>query len=293
MIRTTLVAAALIGLLSAASAAEKVRLPAFKDELFAYPKVLAETEDHSRARIEFIRGRDVIGRDAVPEKKAKPDRVDLGVNGKMQDLILTEGAVKVPFVELGDIRKKHKFAFVFIHGANGNRHQGVDDNMFGGNFNRLKNLVAKAGGIYLSPGMRDQRSAGVAAAKLVILEFAKASPGAPVIIACSSNGGRVCQSLLADAAVAPHLGGAVFLGASSSTSFKLAAAKPVPVLLAHGSGDKIINWRRSERLYNTLRSRYPGYPVRLLVFEGGAHGTPMRMIDWRAELNRLLELGGR
>ena len=36
----------------------------------------------------------------------------------------------------------------------------------------------------------------------------------------------------------------------------------------------------------------PDYPLKLVVFDGGAHGTPMRMTDWRAVLNWMLEVDG-
>jgi hypothetical protein len=34
----------------------------------------------------------------------------------------------------------------------------------------------------------------------------------------------------------------------------------------------------------------PDYPVRFVRFETGTHGTPIRMVDWRAVLNWMLSV---
>ncbi|HZP19473.1 MAG TPA: alpha/beta hydrolase [Bauldia sp.] len=275
---------------------KKITFAPFKDELFQYPKVLSETPDGSRVVIDFSRQRDVDGRDSHPETQADADRVSLDVDKKQSDLKLSDAGVEVSFVSVGDFTKPAKFAFIFVHGANGDRYQGVSDETFGGNFNRLKNLVVNAGGIYLSPGMRNQTSIGTAQAKLLITEFEKRSPGAPVYVACASNGGKICARLLEDASIAPVLGGVVLLGSTSATSIARngeAVARRVPIVVAHGTGDYIVSWFGASRLYKELRAKDPAYPVRLLLFQTGKHGTPMRMIDWRAELNWMLAAKGK
>src|SRR5579871_5070374 len=108
-------------------AAAKYRLGPFKDELFKYPKVLATEYDGAFTLVEFVQARDLDGRDEVPEKKAKAQYVSLDVDQKQKDQELVEGKLKVPFVEVGDITKPVKAAFIFVHGDKGNRFQGVDD----------------------------------------------------------------------------------------------------------------------------------------------------------------------
>ena len=46
---------------------------------------------------------------------------------------------------------KAKAVVIYLHGRNGSRFQGTNDWMFGGNFNRIKNLMMRNGGVYLSP----------------------------------------------------------------------------------------------------------------------------------------------
>lgn len=84
---------------------------------------------------------------------------------------------------------------VFIHGKGGNlQTPGVNDYTFGGNFNRLKNLVAEAGGLYLSPDARFD-DAGVARIEVLISDYVARSPEAPVVVACGSMGNAICYYL--------------------------------------------------------------------------------------------------
>jgi pimeloyl-ACP methyl ester carboxylesterase len=201
----------------------------------------------------------------------------------------------VKFVAVGDIHKKAKSAFIFVHGKGGNRFQGVDDWTFGGNFNRLKNLMARNGGTYLSPHVTSAGRAGVAEVTLLMKEFATYSPGAPIFIGCASNAGDVCWTLASRTETSKLIGGLFLLGATSNISFLSSPAgkdpsRYIPVYLAHGNKDKVIRWQAPEIFYKNVKALRPGYPIRFVVFDGGSHGTPMRMTDWRSVLNWMLSL---
>jgi hypothetical protein len=281
---------------AAADAAPKYRFGPFKDELFK-TKVLGANFGGAYTVVEFVQARDLDGRDEIPEKKAKPQYVSLAVDAKQQDLVLVEGSLKTPFVEVGDIAKPMKSAFIFVHGRGGNRFQGVDDWTFGGNFNRLKNLMVRNSGVYLSPGVDDSGETGTRQVKLLATEVIKHSPDALIFIGCSSSGGKICWNLFNDSSVAPHLGGMLLLGATSGYSFvsrppSASDPRPIPIYIGHGDKDKVISLGAHERLFKTVQALRPGYPLKLVVFSGGAHGTPMRMTDWRAVLNWMLEVDG-
>ena len=72
-----------------------------------------------------------------------------------------------------------KAIVIYVHGRKGNRFQGANDAMFGGNFNRIKNLMVRNGGLYLSPGFPNLRKRGANEAKALMKEYAAKSPGAP------------------------------------------------------------------------------------------------------------------
>ena len=48
-----------------------------------------------------------------------------------------------------------KIIVAYLHGKGGNRKQGSNDYPFGGNFNRIRNLMVKNGGLYLTPDFSD------------------------------------------------------------------------------------------------------------------------------------------
>src|SRR5690606_22723115 len=87
---------------------------------------------------------------------------------------------------------------VYLHGQGGSMRQGVDDFTFGGNFNRIKNLAAGAGGLYLSPAFSDFGDAGASQVGALIRHYAARSPRAEVYVACGSMGGHLCWRMAAD-----------------------------------------------------------------------------------------------
>ncbi len=288
---------ALALLAGCAPAWAKYRLAPFKDDLFKYPKVLSTGFNGALTVVEFLQSRDLDGRDEIPEKKAKAKYVSLDVDAKQHDLQLSEGGVKVSFVAVGDMSRPAKAAFIFVHGDQGNRFQGVDDWTFGGNFNRLKNLLVRNDGLYLSPGVDDAKTTGLNQVRLVAKEVIKNSPSALIFVACASSAGRICWNLFKDATVSPHLGGILLLGATTGFSFvnRSPAAgdpRPIPIYIGHGNKDKIISWKVHDQLFRTVEAIRPDYPIKFVVFDGGAHGTPMRMTDWRLVLNWMLEADG-
>jgi dipeptidyl aminopeptidase/acylaminoacyl peptidase len=62
----------------------------------------------------------------------------------------------------------------------------------------------------------------------------------------------------------------------------------VPVYLGHGSADTVFDIAKVEAFYKRLAAN--GYPAKMVRFETGSHGTPIRMTDWRQVLNWMLGL---
>jgi dipeptidyl aminopeptidase/acylaminoacyl peptidase len=69
-----------------------------------------------------------------------------------------------------------------------------------------------------------------------------------------------------------------------SAAFKAGA----PLFIGQGSRDTVFPVESMEAFYRSIRATAPGYPVRMVRFESGTHGTPIRMIDWRETLNWML-----
>ena len=166
------------------------RLAPYKDDLFKYPKILESKYGGNYVKVEYVEARDLYQRDVVPEKKTRPEYVSLDVKSVEEDLTLKSGKVSVQYIATGKIAGKAKAIVIYVHGRRGNRFQGANDWMFGGNFNRIKNLMVRNGGVYLSPGFPDLGEKGKNQAKALIKEYAARSPGAPIFVACGSLGGK-------------------------------------------------------------------------------------------------------
>ena len=105
--------------------------------------------------------------------------------------------------------KDARIITLYLHGQGGSRKQGVDDFTFGGNFNRIKNLMADNGGLYLSPDFSDFGDKGAAEVAALIDIMRSKSPGAQVFVACGSMGGGLCWSLAKSRNRVPLAGPAV------------------------------------------------------------------------------------
>lgn len=270
--------------ISQAEAAEPIA--PYKDRLFAYPALLSQEAGGAFRRYDYRESRDIDQRDRIPERRAERAYVDLSVDRQQRARVI--GATE--FYEVGAAAGA-RFVVIFVHGRGGDRRLGVDDWSFGGNFNRLKNLVARNGGTYWVPSVPDFESAGRAAIAGLIKAAAAASPGAPIILACASMGSILCWNASIDEDVAPYLDGLVILGGTPGTAFPGSTAMElsVPLFLAHGSSDSVYQWQEHRAAFDRLLAQAPGYPVRFALFETGSHGTPIRMIDWRDTLNWILD----
>jgi dienelactone hydrolase len=285
-------AAALVLAISPASAA--YRLAPFKDELFKYPGVIDTAYGGDYVKVDYVESRDLYERDVIPEKKTKPEYVSLEVTSSQRDMVAKDGRVSVKFIATGAVDGGAKAVVLYVHGRGGNRGQGANDWMFGGNFNRIKNLMARNGGVYLSGEFPSLNARGVAQAKVLLLEYAQNSPGAPIFVACGSLGGRICWGLAEDDEVAQHIDGLILMGSTSDDDFFNTAAfkRRMPVYLGHGTGDIVISWKSQEAFFRKFKQRDPNYPVKFALFNTGSHGTPIRMTDWRLVLNWMLEVNG-
>lgn len=258
----------------------------FKDDLFAYPRQLGESDGGRHITVDYQEMRDINGRDEIPERRVKPAYVDLAVRRQQKDLIAETDVARIPHIAVGKAEGA-RFIVIYLYGQGGNRRQGMDDFTFGGNFNRIKNLAARNDGLYLTTDFSDFGAAGAKQVASLIGVYAARSPGAPIYVACGSMGGALCWRLADDTAVAPRLGGLLLLGSHWDEGFFSSAAfrEAVPVFFGHGGNDKVFEIGKQEAFFRAILKRAPGYPARFVRFETGSHGTPIRMTDWRATLN--------
>ena len=170
------------GILTATAAAADYRLDPWKDDLFTYPAILDTQDNGDFLVVQYDKLRDLTNRDEDPERKVKSTYVvprgqstrSYGARGPNQH-----------FIAVGKFWGGARAIVIYIHGQGGNRFQGANDWMFGGNFNRIMNLMDRNGGAYLSPDFTDLGDKGAADIKALVLQQAQTSPHAAIFVACA------------------------------------------------------------------------------------------------------------
>ncbi|KAB0681800.1 alpha/beta hydrolase family protein [Aureimonas leprariae] len=289
-----LAALAVASIASVPAIAAPLQLPPFKDALFAYPSGSTTGDGGDRTDIAYSEMRDINGRDEIPERRVKAAYVDPAPLRSQVETVVDTDAGPLKTMQVGD-RARPTAIVLFIHGRNGDRRLGMYDRTFGGNFNRLKNLMARAGGLYATADAGAFAEADKARIASLVAQLAAKPNRPPLILACASMGGEFCWDLLDRREVAGAVAGIVMLSANNvpakvEAMRQAAGKRRIPLLLAHGTRDKVFRWDATERLYETLHGS--GYPVRFVSMTDGNHGTPIRMIDWRETLNWLLVKAG-
>ncbi|WP_411035423.1 alpha/beta hydrolase [Shinella sp. BYT-45] len=270
----------------AAQDAAALTLQPWKDELFGYGAVV-ETSDGGALRVvDYQELRDINARDKVPERRVKSAYVSTAVKKAQRNVTLDTpaGPLDVAMTGRGE---GAAFTVIFIHGRGGDRRLGNNDWSFGGNFNRLKNLAVRNGGVYYAPSVPSFDDAGAARVSGLILRAKALSPDAPVILACASMGSFVCARVVRDAAAVKSLSGMVLMGGAADGDYAATPAfkAKLPVYFTHGDSDSVYAANDQIAVFRKLRKA--GIPARFVLFQTGGHGTPVRMTDWRETLNWL------
>ncbi|MEM6463365.1 MAG: phospholipase [Pseudomonadota bacterium] len=271
---------------------ELIELQPYKNRLFSYPGIIETRDGGAFVKVDYREARDIDRRDQVAERRVKNNYVSFKPRGQQRPLSLTSGAMQVEAMEVGRAADA-RFVVIFIHGRGGDKRLGINDWTFGGNFNRLKNLAVRNGGVYYTPTIPSFDATGLEHLSVLVNHLSHVAPDAPVILACGSMGSLLCWAGGNDARIAPRLGGIVVLGGSAGGSYRSSKAyqNRVPVLFAHGSNDTVYDWQDQHAFYRSIRNGSDGqYPIRFILFNGGTHGTPIRMIDWRDTINWMLAI---
>ncbi len=266
-----------------------LELAPFKDAEFAYPAIIGDASNPLDLTIDYNELRDINGRDEVPERRAKRAYVSLSPRKVEKDVTLESDVGDLRTIATG-AQSNASFIVVYLHGKGGNRRQGSNDYTFGGNFNRIRNLAAQNGGLYLTPDFSTFDDKGAREVKTIITAFLGQSPGAKLIVACGSMGGFLCHRLARDADIAKNLSGMLFLGSFPDDKFKSSAAfrAGMPVFIGHGTNDVTSPLATMEAFAADLRKAGGKSRVMMHRFQSGSHGTPVRMSDWRLVLNWML-----
>ncbi len=286
LLRAAACALVLAATAATASAREWVALAPFKDKLFAYGRILDRNSDGSFIEVDYDEQRDVDGRDSVPVMRVKRSYVDLSVRSQELRRTIDADGLKIEVDQTGSLEGA-RFAVIFIHGRGGDRRLGSNDWMFGGNFNRIKNLAVRNGGAYIAPTVESFGKDGTARIAALVDHVASVSPKAEIVLSCASMGSFICWRLAHRDATVGRLAGMIVMGGVDDPAYPASAAfkARLPLLMTQGSEDPVYSWQKQKLVFDRIRKARPRYPVRFVLFATGVHGTPIRMTDWRTALN--------
>ncbi|MEJ8473252.1 alpha/beta hydrolase [Roseibium algae] len=275
---------------AASGQASAEALAPYKDKLFRYPKVTETLFNGDFTVVEYSKQRDLRDRDKVDEREVFGHFVSYKPRRSQKDYVLEANGRAVKYMGVGKAKGGAKAIVIYIHGQGGNRFQGMNDVSFGGNFNRIKNLMVRNGGAFLSADISDFGKKGTQDIAALIRYQRQLSPGTKVVVACGSMGGIICWNLLKSSKTAGLLNGIMLFGSPKDPGFLSSGAlkRRVPLYMGYGSADTVYNWETQARFFKQIKSSAPSYPVRFTLFDTGTHGTPIRMTDWRLVLNWIL-----
>tara|TARA_R110002020_G_scaffold12842_4_gene46683 strand:- start:1551 stop:2429 length:879 start_codon:yes stop_codon:yes gene_type:complete len=268
----------------AAPPAAAFELRGHKDRLFAYPGILSMSEDGAFTVVNYDKMRDIHDRDTEPERRVRSNYVSMRVKSYSRLALHEVDGRKIETGLTGDYATA-RFAVIFVHGRGGDQRLGMNDYTFGGNFNRLKNLMIVNGGAYLAPTVESFDDKGAGDIKALVM-----AGRAPVVLACASMGSIICSKLANDPAVVPRLAGIALLGGAPDMGLVQSAAvkAKLPIVFTHGSLDTVYDWTSQKNVFDAVRRTATSYPARFVLFDTGSHGTPIRMTDWKQTLEFLL-----
>ena len=270
--------------------AQEFQLKPYKERLFKYRKPIEITDDGGFIRAPYDPLRDINARDEMPVRKVKTFYTSSRPSRHQQDLSFMANGRLVTYFAVGALEGNSNMTVIFIHGRDGTRHLGMSDEKFGGNFNRAKTLMYNNGGIYISADITDFEEKGRQDIEALIRKYRPLTKG-PIVVACGSMGSHICWRLANKRSSARLVDGLVIMGGFGNDKFladrRKRSAKKIPLYIAHGGIDYVFKWEDQMAFYSGLKKA--GQPVRYVVFDGGKHGTPVRMMDWRLALNWILK----
>ncbi|MFD1695037.1 alpha/beta hydrolase [Roseibium aestuarii] len=264
-----------------------LELQPYKENLFSYRTVTDSRFNGDFLVVDYSKKRDLWDRDEIDERKVFGHYVSYKPRGSQSNYELSANGRTIRYVGVGKARGGAKAVVIYVHGQGGNRFQGMNDESFGGNFNRIKNLMVRNGGAYLSTEFADFGDKGTADLAALISYQRQLSPGAQVVVACGSMGGIICWNLIKDGRTAGLVDGIMLMGSPKDPNIFSAGVlgRRVPIYMGQGSADTVYNWEDQAAFFQQIKANAPDYPIKFHLFDTGSHGTPIRMTDWRLVLN--------
>lgn len=262
-------------------------LKPFKDRLFGYKTVTERLYDGDFTVVDYSKQRDLRDRDEIDERRVFGNYVSYRPRRGRGDAQLNANGRTIKYMGTGKWKGGARYIVLYVHGQGGNRFQGMNDVSFGGNFNRVQNLMVRNGGAYLTVDVTDFGQRGTADVAALLQDQKRRSPGARIVVACGSMGGIICWNLVKNAGYSRLINGILLMGSPKDPAFLSSGglSRNIPIYMGQGTLDTVYDWEAQAEFFRQIKQWAPDYPIRFTLFDTGTHGTPIRMTDWRLVLN--------
>lgn len=268
------------------------QLKPFKDELFKYRAILETKLNGNYKVLEYSQKKDIEERDEVAVDKAHKKFIDRKTKD-YKTLKELQGE-NFNYYEVTDIKvpaQDKKVIVMYLHWYGGNKEQWIADETFGWNFNRLMNLMIENKWVFISTDAEYTREQLVK--HIVLLEKLKNDyPNAKIIIAGASQGWVFLWDLIASTRINNYIDWVIFLwtvlddpNKYGSKNYNFLIEKKIPMIISHWSAD-FLDYKEKEPFTQIFTEQW--WKIQTEIFKGWVHWTPIRMIDWKENINWIL-----
>jgi len=269
-----------------------LQLKPYKDDLFKYIWWVLKTEyNNNISWIDYDVIRDIEDRDIIDVDRVYDKYVEL-----IPDWFRNERSTHSPYWtqyywEVKDKKIKDKdveIVVLYFHWMWGDRHQWINDYTFGWIFNRIQNLMIKNNWVYISNDFTDFYEKWSIDMRIFLYKIRKEYPNAKIILSGASSGWTLIWNILRDEKMQDNIDWILLIGSVVFFEHNI-YDNEIPIYIGHGTRDKNINYYNKYKFYSDLKNNNYNYPIKIEFFEGWVHWTPIRMVNWKENLNWILE----
>lgn len=261
----------------------------FKDHLYQYLWSVTKDPDRNIYMINYSQTRDLEERDEIHVDKVYEKYIDRTCDTHRKELV-TKSWYK--YFEVTDRTQKneHKeFIVIYLHWGWGNKEQGINNESFWWNFNRIQNLMLLNNWVYITV-TQDFSVENLRNIEQLIRELKKKYPNTKLFLSWGSKWGETIWWLITSWRQTKDISWILLLWSVLDITDKSTTnllKYQIPIYIWHWTKDHF-DYKKMSHYYDYLKKKNKNYPIKIEFFQSGVHWTPIRMVNWKDNLNDLL-----
>lgn len=257
-----------------------------KQDLFKYQWGIKDNYNNWNIRlVDYSVKRDIENRDIIDVDKVFDKYVTLiNEKNRTEEKIISNGKeIKYWKVVDNNLNKTDiETVTIYFHWMWWHRNQWINDYSFWWNFNRIQNLMLKNKWMYISTDFTDFWNTWTSEMILLMNEIKKEYPNSRFILVWASSGWELLWNIINKINKTndiKNIKWIVLLWSITTNNIEFFINK-IPIFIWHWTKDWNIPYTIKFDFYNKLKKIDSKYPIKVDLFDGGVHWTPIRMSDW-------------